>query len=147
MIGFGEAIGLFFRNYVKFEGRASRAEFWWSALFQIIVYVILFIFAGIAEGFSESAGDDDLSGLSAIFILLMVFFYFLCWLPGLSIKIRRFHDLDQSGWLVLLFIIANALVFVSWFAQMIWYAMPGTKGPNQYGADPYAIDFNAEIFG
>lgn len=31
-IGFGEAIKLFFQNYANFNGRATRAEFWWSML-------------------------------------------------------------------------------------------------------------------
>ncbi len=150
MVGFGEAISLFFRNYVNFEGRASRAEFWWSALFQIIVYISIFILAVIAQAFLGSPATDGYSSPAAIMMISMAIFYLICWLPRLSIKVRRFHDLDQTGWLVLVFILANAFVIFSWFAQMIWFAMPGTQGPNQYGSNHYGKDpfgFDADIFG
>ena len=32
-VAFGEAIGLGFKNYFKFSGRATRAEYWWFCLF------------------------------------------------------------------------------------------------------------------
>ncbi|MBQ9148957.1 MAG: DUF805 domain-containing protein [Oscillospiraceae bacterium] len=36
-VGFGEAIKLFFQKYAKFEGRASKSEFWWSYLFCLLI--------------------------------------------------------------------------------------------------------------
>jgi uncharacterized membrane protein YhaH (DUF805 family) len=145
MTSFGEAISLFYRNYVNFEGRSSRAEYWWPFLMQAIVYTTLFIAFILLVGFE--AYEESGGGESAALALLLAggLFALVNFLPGIAVKVRRFHDLDQTGWLVLVFAIANAIISVTWIAQMIWYAMPGTNGPNQYGPDPYHD--NADIFG
>jgi len=55
------------------------------------------------------------------------------------LNIRRFHDLDRSGWFVLAFFVAGALPLLGTLANianLIWFIMPGTNGSNTYGADP-----------
>ena len=43
-VDFVTAVKLFFDNYTNFKGRASRAEYWWVALFLLLVnFVISFI--------------------------------------------------------------------------------------------------------
>lgn len=145
MTSFGEAISLFYRNYVNFEGRSSRSEYWWPFLMQAIVYVALFVAFILLVGFE--AYEDSGGGEAAALGLLLAggLFAFVNFLPGIAVKVRRFHDLDQTGWLVLVFAIANALITVTVIAQMIWYSMPGTSGPNKYGPDP--LQNNADIFG
>lgn len=144
MIGFGEAIALFYKNYVNFEGRSSRAEYWWTALYQIIVYsalaVAFFLLVGV-ENFSSPENDAIFGGIA----IAAVLFWLVNFLPGIAIQVRRFHDLDQTGWLVLVFFIVNAIISVSAFAQLIWFAVRGTDGPNKYGPDPYGYD--ADVFG
>ena len=144
MIGFGEAIGLFYKNYVNFEGRSSRAEYWWSALYQIIIYtalVIAFFLLASVEGFSSTESDVAFGGV----VIAGFLFWVLNFLPGIAIQVRRFHDLGQTGWLVLVFIIANTIIIVTFFVQLIWFAMAGTNGSNKYGPDPYWKE--ADIFG
>ena len=48
---------------------------------------------------------------------------------GISIAIRRWHDLNQSGFLVLL----GLIPFVGLITLIIQLFFPGTKGPNKYG--------------
>jgi uncharacterized membrane protein YhaH (DUF805 family) len=36
-MSFGAAIQTVFRNYAEFTGRATRPEFWWWALFNLLV--------------------------------------------------------------------------------------------------------------
>ena len=148
MTSFGEAISLFCRNYVNFEGRASRAEYWWPTLLQVGVYIVLFLsfifFLGAGD-YNTSEGSDDF-GSGAFSILIAGFLFALInFLPGLAVKVRRFHDLDQSGWLVLVFWGGNFFIPLVEFARMIWFAFPGIDGPNQYGPDPFWNE--AEIFG
>lgn len=145
MTSFGEAISLFYRNYVNFEGRASRSEYWWPFLMQVIVYTALIVAFILVVGFDV---DERSSGADSAVLALMLaggLFALVNFLPGIAVKVRRFHDLDQTGWLILVFAIANAIISITWVAQMIWYAMPGTAGPNQYGPDPFHD--TAEIFG
>ena len=118
-MGMKEAVELFFRNYVNFQGRSRRAEYWWPVLFTMIVFIPLYILmvsgtflAGIATG--------------VYFLFALAVF-----LPGIAVVIRRLHDLDKSGWWYLIvFIPFAALLLLYWFCQ------PGTVGSNNYGADP-----------
>jgi len=144
MIGFGEAIALFYKNYVNFSGRASRAEYWWSALYQLIVYGALVIGFFIWVGIDNFSSPETDFAIGLLFILGALF-WLVNFLPGIAIQVRRFHDLDQTGWLVLVFMIANAIITVTFFVQLIWFAMRGTEGSNKYGPNPYWRE--ADIFG
>ncbi len=144
MTGFGEAIAMYYRNFVKFEGRSSRAEYWWPSLMQIIVYVGLAIVFFATLDY-DSAGGNEFTGASGGILIAGVLFALVNILPNLSLSVRRFHDLGQTGWLVLVFFIVNFFIGVAGIAQMIWFAFRGTDGPNQYGPDPYGYD--ADVFG
>jgi uncharacterized membrane protein YhaH (DUF805 family) len=55
-------------------------------------------------------------------------------IPGLALGVRRLHDVDRSGWWLLLAIIPliGALVL------FVWAVSEGTRGSNQFGDDPKA---------
>ena len=57
---FGQAVKRFFKNYVKFSGRASRSEFWFAYLFTILVGIIpmLLGFAGSTIATLSASGDS-----------------------------------------------------------------------------------------
>lgn len=101
-------------RYAKFDGRAGRAEFWWYFLANVIAYVALAILAQIAT----------------IFFVL----YFLYWIallvPSIAVGVRRLHDTDKSGWFMLL----GLIPFVGGIILIVFCALQGTAGPNQYGA-------------
>lgn len=67
-----------------------------------------------------------LHGLSSLFALaiMLVYLYF-----GIVITVRRLHDLDRSGWWMLLFFVPLINLFV-WIYILLF---PGTRGSNQYG--------------
>ena len=145
MIGFGEAVRLFYKNYVNFEGRATRAEYWWPVLMQLVIYTALAIAIIAVIGTDDLETSDSAAilalgmfGAGALFALVNI-------LPSISVKIRRFHDLDQTGWLVLLFWVVNIFIPVAELARMLWFAFRGTEGNNQYGPDPHGYD--GDIFG
>lgn len=82
---FGESISTCFSKYVVFEGRASRSEYWWWFLFNLLVGFV----AGFIEGFM---------GLEAIVSSLASLALFL---PSLAVAVRRCHDTNHSGWWIL----------------------------------------------
>jgi len=145
MISFREAVARYYRNYFNFQGRASRAEYWWPVLMQIGVYAILAAAYFLLVNNETFMAPGDVPALPLGVVIIATLFVILNIVPSLSIAARRFHDLDQTGWLVLVFMIANAVIFVTVFAQIIWFALRGTLGANQYGPDPYGYD--ADIFG
>ena len=48
--------------------------------------------------------------------------------------IRRFHDLDKSGWWMLTFLIP----IVGLILMIFWFTQKGTAGENRFGPDPLA---------
>ena len=71
------AIKTCFIKYVGFAGRARRSEYWYFALFLVIVSLAL-----------------D----AAEFQQLAMFFSFVTLLPAIAAGVRRLHDTDRSGW-------------------------------------------------
>ncbi|MEO0607606.1 MAG: DUF805 domain-containing protein [Pseudomonadota bacterium] len=134
-MGMGEAINLFFARYVDFQGRSRRSEYWWVVLaYAIIGGISGALLATIGGG---GAGNLNVIGMGLIGILILIGLAVI--VPGIALSVRRFHDLGQTGWLVLVFTLAGMIPIIGLLAslgQLIWFAMPGTTGPNKYGADP-----------
>ena len=53
-------------------------------------------------------------------------------LPGIAVSVRRLHDIDRTGWWVLLGFIP--VIGTLWL--IYWACQPGTSGPNRFGPDP-----------
>ena len=77
-MNFQTAIRSGFQNYTNFKGRASRAEYWWWALFTVILSILL------------SSISDSFGNLGSLITLL----------PSIAVAIRRMHDVDRVGWFV-----------------------------------------------
>ena len=120
-MNFGQAIVSGFKRYVDFNGRSSRSEFWWWALFCLIVSVVL----------SAVAGHDGMMSESPAAIPLKIF-HLAVLLPSIAVAVRRLHDTDRSGWWYLLVF----AVLVGWIILIIWYCARGTTGDNKFGPDP-----------
>lgn len=87
------------RRYFEFSGRSNRSEFWLFVLFTIIILVIAMIIDRLALG-SEGPGV-------LYFIVALVHL-----IPGISVSVRRLHDIDRTGLWVLLFALAPTLIWV-----------------------------------
>jgi uncharacterized membrane protein YhaH (DUF805 family) len=111
-MGFQEAVARCFSKYVDFEGRASRPEYWFWVLFVVIVGVVLRLIGHILFGG----------------IVLASLFHLAVFLPGLAVGARRLHDIDRSGWFLLLAFIP----IVGWLVLLYFMVQPGTPGPNRY---------------
>jgi uncharacterized membrane protein YhaH (DUF805 family) len=113
-------------NYVKFDGRASRSEYWWWVLFYVIVYIAATIITSVLGSVIGSTG-----AVIGSLILMVVALGLL--LPTLGLTIRRLHDTDRSGWWILLgFVPLIGLILI------VFYCLPGTEGDNQFGRNPLA---------
>ena len=99
-----------FNKYFDFETRSSRKEFWYWQLFRILMFLSI--------TFIESLG---LSG-----ILFISNFIFL--IPEIAVSIRRLHDINKSGWWILLTITIIGIIPLPYF-----YCIKGDDGVNDYG--------------
>ncbi len=116
-MGFGQAISAGFSNYVNFSGRACRSEYWWWILFIIIADIV----AAIID---QAIGMQLVTGLFGLVTII----------PNIAIAIRRLHDLDRTGWWILL----GFIPLIGWLILFIWFCLKGTDGPNRFGPDPLA---------
>jgi uncharacterized membrane protein YhaH (DUF805 family) len=116
VVSFGEAPQLFLKNYAKFTGRSSRGAFWWWILINLIVVVVLNFVDG-ALG-TQPGQVGLLGGLWALATLV----------PGIALGMRRMHDIDKSGWWLLLGIVPLVGLVLIWFA-----AQPGVRATNKFG--------------
>jgi uncharacterized membrane protein YhaH (DUF805 family) len=117
-MNFVDAIKSGFNNYVGFSSRAARSEYWFWTLFVIVASFV----AGIIDG---------LLGLGYIGVIVSLALF----LPGIAVSIRRLHDLDRTGWWLLI-----ALTGIGLIVLIVWDCMKGTTGPNRFGPDPLYLE-------
>nr|WP_314748502.1 DUF805 domain-containing protein [uncultured Campylobacter sp.] len=119
---FGESIKSCLSGYVKFDGRAPRSEYWWFLVFIFLVDVVAAcIDLSASTIYEKSELVSTLAGLALL-------------LPNLAVCVRRLHDLNKSGWWVLLFFIP----IIGHIVLIVWFATRGTVGANNFGEDPLA---------
>lgn len=101
-----------FKKYAVFSGRASRAEYWYFFLFNII-------FAVISILLSET-----------IYLIYMI----ATLIPHISLSVRRLHDVNKSGWTLLVSLIplVNIWIFILTITK-------GNQEENRYGKAPIGI--------
>jgi len=100
-------------------------EYWMFTLLQLLIVLVI---VALAFAFSSQGEDAALAVLyGGIGILLLASF-----IPSLAVQVRRFHDQDLTGWLVLL----GFIPYVGGLIILVFMCIPGKVGPNKYGPDP-----------
>ena len=108
-----EAIKSGFSNYTKFNGRASRSEFWWFFLFYVVVLLVVNTISGLL-------------GLPEI-VVVLVWLGFV--LPMFGLYFRRLHDIDRTAWWILIAFVP----VIGPIVLIVFWATPGTEGDNRFG--------------
>lgn len=100
------AVKNFYSRYARFSGRASRSEYWWMWLAYVLVSLAFSLIMGAFDGgVIGGIADQDFDRLSPAgtgFLVLGQIVALAHFIPGLSLTVRRLHDVDRSGWWVLL---------------------------------------------
>ena len=118
-MGFMEAVQTVIASrFADFQGRSRRAEYWWFFLFIILLNIVLSAIA---------AAIPSIGGILAFIVFLALI------IPGLAVTIRRFHDLDKSGWWMLIGLVP---IIGSIWLLIECGLLRGTEGPNRFGPDP-----------
>lgn len=101
------------KNYVNFEGRARRKEYWFYTLAIIIAVITAMII-------------DNILGTGFLFYAIVALGTFL---PSLAVGIRRLHDTNRSGWWYLICLIP----LIGPILLIIWLATETKQESNQWG--------------
>lgn len=120
-MNFPTAVTTCFRKYWNTDGRASRSEYW---------YWTLFIYLG---GIPFNVADVMLNPSYRFAGPLGVLFTLVTFLPSLFVSVRRLHDVNRSGYWILIAVTGIGLI-----PLLYWSIRRGTAGENDFGADPLA---------
>jgi uncharacterized membrane protein YhaH (DUF805 family) len=94
------------------SGRIGRARY---VVYSIVLTMLIMFVAGLASASLGPAG-----------IALMVVAYVAVIVLSIMLTIQRSHDFNMSGWFSLLALVP--------LVNLIFWFIPGTDGPNRFGA-------------
>ncbi|PLX66371.1 MAG: DUF805 domain-containing protein [Denitrovibrio sp.] len=102
------------KDYTNFDGRATRTEYWYFTMFNILFYI----------------------GASLVDVIIMVpiasmLYGLIVLLPGIAVLVRRLHDIGKTGWWILL-----SFVPVIGFVILIYFLVQDSHPDNEYGPNP-----------
>jgi uncharacterized membrane protein YhaH (DUF805 family) len=102
------------KKYVDFQGRSRRSEYWY---FYLVVFIANILGAVIdnVTGMADAGGNGPIGSIVSLVHLV----------PSISAGVRRMHDINKSGWWLLVPIYNIFLL-----------ARNGEVGTNRFGQDP-----------
>ncbi|MBP1885728.1 DUF805 domain-containing protein [Sinorhizobium mexicanum] len=101
-------------RYFDFSGRSTRAQFWYYHLALLGLAAVGIIIDAAING-----------GQPLVSALIIIAHY----VPSLAITVRRLHDADMSGWLVLLCLVPG----IGIIAFIAYGCIASTAGSNRFG--------------
>jgi uncharacterized membrane protein YhaH (DUF805 family) len=135
-------------------------------LIGLAVMVLMVLAGGSALMSGDPAAMMAMGGVALLIYGLYLILALVFFIPNLAVTVRRLHDTNRSGWWILaplapyllmivaasmaisspdsagfagmLGLIAMLAVLVLGITVLVFLFLEGTRGPNQYGADPKA---------
>ena len=120
-------------NYFNFSGRARRSEYNYFLLFYILIAIGFSIIATLLA----STADNIFAALTSLGWLMAVqgIVYLLLFIPSIALAVRRLHDINRTGWMLLVMGFFSFLI-IPYLVLLYWVILKeGDSGPNNYG-DP-----------
>ena len=112
----------FWKLYFSFNGRVGRRAYW-----------LCFILPIVTIGYIATAIIDQLIGADKV--IVYTYQLIIAW-PALAVQAKRWHDLNKSGW----WILVNLIPIVgSLWALIVNGFYKGTDGDNRFGSDPVKV--------
>lgn len=126
------------KNIFNFRGRARRREYWVTQLWLLSILILVSVCSGmmqyIPEGESEAA--HIVFGIvmmlaAAIFLIVLIGLVIM----GISLRIRRCHDIGMSGWVYLLCMIGMLCFGIGAIVWLVLCCLD-SKDDNKWGPNP-----------
>ena len=103
-----------FKNYSNFSSRARRSEYWYFALLNAIITIVIFLIS------------------IPLFFIPAILYSLAVIIPSLAVGVRRLHDTGRSGWNLLWLI----LPFIGAIILLVFLFQDSVLAENKYGACP-----------
>lgn len=117
-------------KYADFSGRARRKEYWMWTLYATLIFILATIMDNMLGLNFELLGQDLDYGWMYVTAGIINF------IPGLSIVVRRLHDIGKSGWFYLIILIP--IIGFIWI--LILLCSDGVTEDNKWGTNPKLIN-------
>jgi uncharacterized membrane protein YhaH (DUF805 family) len=122
-----DSIKIAFVKAFDFKSRAPRAQFWNFYIFTMVVGLLtlqldLYFNLRIIEIVMPTSGEIIIGHF-------YIFSYFLFFIPSFSLYVRRLHDVDKSGWWLLIMLIP----FIGIITISFFWLLKGNEKNNKYG--------------
>lgn len=135
-LNLGEGLNLLFKDssadkeavfkelFFTSKGRLNRKSYIYRSIF---LSLVLCVVQGVL-----SFAANTIGALELLFAVVAFGFSLFGFVSNIMMGVRRLHDLDLSGWWMLLLCVP----LINLFFAIYIYFFKGTEGPNQYGEDP-----------
>ncbi|MDR7379589.1 uncharacterized membrane protein YhaH (DUF805 family) [Rhodoferax ferrireducens] len=110
------------KKYAVFSGRAQRSEYWYFFLFYFGLAIGAALLDGMVGAFNRQAGVGVFGSIVALGLLL----------PSLAVGVRRLHDIDRSGWWLLIAVVP----VVGAIVLLVFSLKDSQPGSNRFGPNP-----------
>lgn len=126
-----------------------------------------------ADSSATATGVMGIIATAGIFALLYLLVNLIFFIPNLAVANRRLHDTGRSGWWQLIYwvpfllyitlavigagaqssgltamaLVMSLLQLIGLLVLIVFYVMPGTPGPNQYGPSPLGMGATPQMMG
>ncbi len=116
-------------KYADFQGRARRKEYWSFILFYMLIVIGITMLGVLID---QTLGNFKPNGVPAVMIGLLVIFNLVTLLPSLAILVRRMHDINISGWIILI----SLIPYIGNLIILVLCIVPSSPEVNKYGPPP-----------
>ena len=113
-----------YKKYFTISGRATRREYWTFGFFLCAITPIFL--AGDIFLFPDTKLGEGWTYL--IFVAFSI-------IPSLTVTVRRLHDIDKSGW----WLLVSLVPLIGFLPIMYFVSLDSTPGDNRFGMQPQRI--------
>lgn len=98
----------------------------------ILIFCLMLIFFGAGERGLAGIFGGGWGPTMTVGVALYVAWAVIALIPNIAVTVRRFHDQNLAGWMVLFYF----LPWVGGLVILVFMCIPGTVGDNKFGSDP-----------
>ncbi|WP_162259764.1 DUF805 domain-containing protein [Lacticaseibacillus brantae] len=153
-VSFGQAFKDFWRGYIEFNGRSTRAGYWWMRLVVSVWMGILLTGTTVSVvnfGMQFFTGERSTTVITAmiVFIALLILSSLALFLPDLALSVRRSRDVGLRGrgtlviWAVM--VVLEVIVMAQRMATQLAYE--GPYGRPGFAGQPWLTNWVTLVFG